>query len=48
MKVVGFSIEENQSKTGKSYLALYLITDDKDNPKKFLGIVNNKSIKTLK
>lgn len=47
LKVVGFSIKEQISKNGKSYNALYIVTDDKDNPEKLIGYVNAKSIKCL-
>ena len=47
MKVVGFSIKENVSSSGKSYQAIYVITDDKDNPEKLLGFLNKKSIKCV-
>lgn len=47
MKVLGLSIEEQISKNGKPYLVLILNTDDKDNPKKILGYVNHKCIKTI-
>ena len=47
MKVLGLSIEEQVSQSGKPYNALYVITDDKDNPKKLVGYVNQKSIKCI-
>lgn len=45
MKVLGMSIKEETSSNGKKFFALYLVTDDKDNPEKFMGYVNPKSIK---
>lgn len=47
MKILNFVIKEQESKNGKKYLALFIVTDDKDNPEKFLGYVNTKSITTL-
>lgn len=45
MKVLGMSIKQETSSNGKKFFALYLVTDDKDNPEKFMGYVNPKSIK---
>lgn len=47
MKVVSLTIEEQLGKNGKPYNALYVITDDKDNPKKLIGFVNRTNIKCV-
>lgn len=44
MKVLNFIIKELTSPSGKTYKALFIVTDDKDNPEKFIGYVNPKVI----
>ena len=47
MTVKGLSIKEQQSKNGSTYLALILVTDDKENPEKILGFINKTSVKCI-
>ena len=44
MKVLNFVIKEQTSASGKKYKALFIVTDDADNPEKLIGYVNPKVI----
>ena len=44
MKVVNFVIKEQTSASGKKYNALFVVTDDPDNPEKLIGYVNPRVI----
>ena len=47
MEFKGFVIEEQESSNGKKYFALMVVTNDSENPKKLLGYVNPKCIRTI-
>lgn len=47
MKILNFVIKELESSNGKKYNALFIITDDKENPEKLVGYVNPKCIRTI-
>ena len=47
MIVKDLVIKELESESGKKYYAVFVVTDDTENPDKLLGYVNAKCIRTI-